>query len=409
MTRTLVWWHLAVGAVCAGLAVFLIADGVSGWRLALGLAALAGFAAAWYGLGSRAARGGRAAIAFQALVILAGGAAAAAAPTLAVLQAVAYPALWVTSETRRRAIGASALLATAVGIGFLVSVGTDQEGLGAAALTAGLSLSFTIAMGLWMSSIADESEARRALVAELEATQAALAAASRDAGVTSERERFARDLHDTVAQDLTGLVMGLRRAGHLVESGDHEQAGAILADLQTAAESALAEARALVASSAPPALDDGVAAALERLAERVGREAGLAASTSVDPRIGALPRETEVVLVRIAQEALSNVRRHAGAAAVTLRLARVADGGDPAIRLEVVDDGHGFDVDAAARGFGLDGMRERLDLVGGRLVVESGPSGTRLAATVPLAALSQAPPVPTAAAAVDATQDGGER
>ena len=122
-----------------------------------------------------------------------------------------------------------------------------------------------------------------------------------------------------------------------------------------------------------------LAGALQRLADRFSAETGIA----VDVELGAaglgLPRDREVVLLRAAQEALANVRRHADAGAVTIRL-RVAEG---TAQVEVSDDGSGFDP-AAARGFGLSGMRDRVADMGGDMDVETGPGrGTRIRVRVP--------------------------
>ena len=93
-----------------------------------------------------------------------------------------------------------------------------------------------------------------------------------------------------------------------------------------------------------------------------------------------LDRDSEVVLLRCAQEALANVRKHSNAAAASLALTTTADG----VVVSVADDGTGFDADAASTGFGLDGMRERLSYVGGALDVVSSAAGTKLTATLPV-------------------------
>jgi len=254
-------------------------------------------------------------------------------------------------------------------------------------LSAGLSLVFAIGMGLWITSIAEESEARQALLTELGAAQAALAAASRDAGAAGERERFAREIHDTVAQNLTGLVMGLRRLGHELDGDTAARVG----DLESLAVEALAEARALVAATASPTLDDGAPAALRRLTERFGRETAISAEVLIASDLPPIPRDLEVVLVRIAQEALANARKHAAAASVSVSLLAETvstGGGDPAgpgsVVLRVADDGVGFDAAIVDAGFGLAGMRERLELVGGLLEVRSGPGGTTVIAALPI-------------------------
>ncbi len=156
-----------------------------------------------------------------------------------------------------------------------------------------------------------------------------------------------------------------------------------LALLEESARTALAETRALVASSAPVALTaGGIADALTRLGERFERET--AVTVTVHAELPALDRDTEVVLLRCAQEALSNVRKHANASAVRLD----AWTGDGSVGLRIADDGTGFDPDSAADGFGLTGLRDRLALVGGTLEVTSSPAGTLLTATLPIGVLA---------------------
>jgi signal transduction histidine kinase len=134
--------------------------------------------------------------------------------------------------------------------------------------------------------------------------------------------------------------------------------------------------RGLVRELRPAALDElGLGAALEGLAERAG------VPVDVDVQLGErrLPAEVEVAAYRIAQEALNNALRHAAATAVAISV-REDDG---RVRVEVRDDGRGFDADAPAAGFGLPGMRERVELLGGELEVESSAAGTRVGAMLP--------------------------
>jgi signal transduction histidine kinase len=196
-----------------------------------------------------------------------------------------------------------------------------------------------------------------------------------------ERERISRELHDTLTQSLTGLVMLSQRAARLAgaEEPDLPALRRQLELVDDVAREALGEARAVVASSASLQVDRGLAAALSLLAERMTRETGILVSSAVT---ASTTRELEVVLLRCAQEALANVRKHSGAT-----MARVEVTHDSAdLRLSITDDGTGFDrVDrAATRGFGLTGMSERLALVGGDLDVSRTPTGgARLVITIP--------------------------
>ena len=250
-----------------------------------------------------------------------------------------------------------------------LGLGAGLDALAVAGTIQGISLVFSIVLGLWISSIARRSEERQALIEQLEATRAELESLGRDAGAAGERERLAREIHDTIAQDLTGLVLTAQRGLRELRSGNTDATEKQLAILEENARNALTETRALVASGAAVGVDGGgLAPALRRLAERFERETGIIVTVSAD-EAAALDRDAEVVLLRCAQEALANVRKHstAGTAALTLT-AR-----DGAIDLSISDDGAGFDPSAASTGFGLSGLRERLALVRGTLNVEAKP------------------------------------
>jgi signal transduction histidine kinase len=202
---------------------------------------------------------------------------------------------------------------------------------------------------------------------------------------------MAREIHDTLAQGFTSIVMLSQVAADTMErdpAGAREQ----LETIETVARENLAEARALVAAFAPVGLDGTTLPdAVGRLAERFGGETGLAVDVETIGDFSGLGREQEVVVLRVAQEALTNVRRHARARQVWVRL--LADGAGA--RVEVGDDGVGFSP-ARVEGFGLAGMRGRVAEVGGDLDVASAPGrGTRVTVRVPLIV----PPEPAAAAA----------
>jgi signal transduction histidine kinase len=149
---------------------------------------------------------------------------------------------------------------------------------------------------------------------------------------------------------------------------------------QTAREN-LAEARTLVGGLASAQLQAGTLEdALRRLTERTSAELGLKASFAVDGTSRQLPAATEVVLLRTGQEALANVRKHAAACNVAVRLCYVGD----RVRLEVTDDGSGFDPALVSGGYGLRGMRARVDEAGGTMAVRSAcAQGTSVQVEVP--------------------------
>ena len=374
------WWSIVVVGTSAVLATTLALVTPAVWQLNVGLAAIAVFIAFWFGLGARTADGTRGAIVVVVMTIAFAGAVTLAYPLLAFVQALAFPLIWTRLENTRRAIIASFLLAITVGVAMFFSAGADLEALTSAGISEGLSIIFAIAFGLWITRIEDRSSERQRLIDELRATQHQLSVLSQDAGVTSERERLAREIHDTIAQDLTGLVLLAQRAGRELSTGDTAAASDQLTLLEEGARTALAETRALVASTATAGLDTGgIAAALTRLAQRYERETAIAVTVRADVTT-TLSRDLEVVVLRCAQEGLANVRKHSGASSAALTL--VAD--QSGISLRVADNGSGFDPAAESSGFGLSGMHERLALVGGTLDIASGAEGTTLTVTLPM-------------------------
>lgn len=370
------WWHVATAALGVVLTVLVLFSGIEPWRQAGALIALGVLVVGWFVLGTRAFVHRPTAIVFTVIIVVATGAAVGFLPIMAIMQTIAYPLVWTLSRGLRDAVIANVALAAAVGVGFWASTGDLPQTL----VTVSLSLAFSLAFGLWITRIAERSEERQRLLDELRATQDRLTAVSRDAGVASERERLAREIHDTIAQDLTGLVMLAQQVRRDLTAGDAARALERVVLIEDNARTTLAETRALVAASAPPSLASGdLRDALDRLAERFTRETGTVVTVS-----GASPgldRAGEVVLLRCAQEGLANVRKHAGAGAVTLALGEH----EGVASLTIVDDGHGFDTSVTGSGFGLGGMRDRLALVGGDLAVKSSVDGTQLVATLPTA------------------------
>ncbi|HET6711865.1 sensor histidine kinase [Amycolatopsis sp.] len=237
---------------------------------------------------------------------------------------------------------------------------------------------FGVLCGKFIGHVIDESKGRADLIAKLEASQAEVARLSREAGTAAERERLAREIHDTLAQGFTSIVT----LAQAIESELDTDPAAARRHAELAARTArdnLTEARAMVAALAPADLAAGsLVDAVRRQADRLADSSDVRVQYEVDGPLPPIGMAGEVVLLRGAQEALNNVRRHAAASAVSVRLSAV----DGSVRLSVRDDGTGFDPDRAT-GFGLRGMRSRAEQVGGRLSVRSGPSGTELTLEVP--------------------------
>ncbi len=245
-----------------------------------------------------------------------------------------------------------------------------------------ISLSFSLLFGTWISGIIDQSIKRADLIAELERTRAELAAERHDAGMYAERARLAAEIHDTLAQGFTSILM-LTQAAETTLRRDPDAAQEALTLIEGTARENLAEARSLVAALAPAALDGtSLPEALRRLAARHERET----RTPVALEVNGVPvpdADTDVVLLRAAQETLTNVRRHAAAGTVELVLGYREDG----VTLRVRDDGVGFDPVAQAAtgagGYGLSGMRHRVEQSGGTVKVSSEPgAGTTVEVTL---------------------------
>jgi signal transduction histidine kinase len=289
------------------------------------------------------------------------------------------PQAFMAAGSYRLAVVAVVLM-NATAVLTALANGARGAGLATPVTVAALTTVFSIAFGTWINRIIDQSRERAELIEQLERTRAELAEVSMQAGKLAERDRLASEIHDTIAQGFTSIVM-LVQAAEAVIGEDPERARKQLDLIARTARENLAEARALVAGLAPaPLAAASLADALARLADRAGEESGLAAefSTTGDPR--PVGTSAEVVLLRVCQEALANVRRHASAQSVLVTLSYQDDG----VRLQVSDDGAGFDPDQPTSGYGLRGMRARVSEIGGELTVRSAAgAGTTLTAEVP--------------------------
>jgi signal transduction histidine kinase len=204
-----------------------------------------------------------------------------------------------------------------------------------------------------------------------------------------ERSRIAAELHDGSIQHLASLGYTLRRLGMRLDGGETEGAMELLEDAETMLGAEVSGLRAVMRGLRPPALDEtGLVDAIRDHAASFADREQAECQVLLQP-VPRLEPEIETALYRAAQEALRNVTRHAAATAVTVRL----ETRDDTVRLEIADNGRGFARDriagAVQRGhFGLAGMRERLEMAGGRLEIDSGPgAGTVVRAIVPLALL----------------------
>jgi signal transduction histidine kinase len=212
---------------------------------------------------------------------------------------------------------------------------------------------------------------------------------ARRAGLLGERRRIAGEIHDTLAQDFTSIVTNLEAAESALTSSDPARTFSHLDRARAIAREGLTEARRLVRALKPRLLEDAALPdALARLAQDWSESSGVSATCATTGTVRPLAPEVESVLFRAAQEALTNVAKHAGASRAALTLSYV--GGR--VVLDVMDDGRGFGAGCAVAGvsngsdggFGLAAMRERVEALGGTLAVESAAGeGTTLAVDLP--------------------------
>jgi signal transduction histidine kinase len=368
-----------------GLSVLVLIDGPPLYREIGAISAAVAMAIVWLVLGKRGLTDRRYGLAVGASFVVLASVSVGFASPMATIQCVAYPVIWTVLAHTRTAIIANVCLAVGVAIGFFVSIGHSPAQIAVGATIEGISLAFSLALGLWITGISEKSEERKRLLEQLEEAQEQLAALSRDAGASAEREHLARELHDTLAQDLTGLVLTAQRGLRELRSGNSAAAEKQLGVLEENARHALTETRTLVASGAAVGVDGGgLSDALRRLAERFERETGIMVTVTA-PDTATIDRDSEVVLLRCAQEALANVRKHSTATTASVGL-ELAEG---TVNLTIADDGTGFDPAKSSSGFGLTGLRDRLALVRGTLGVSASPGGgTTLVASLPAAEVS---------------------
>ena len=241
---------------------------------------------------------------------------------------------------------------------------------------------------LFIEAIIRQSRERHRLIRELEGTRYELAVAERQAGVTEERQRLAREIHDTLVQGFTSIVMHLEAAEGALPSDMRALQRHFDQARRTAREN-LSEARRLMWALQPEALDRAsLPEVLTNLTRSWSEENRVTASATITGTSRSLRPEIEVTLLRAAQEALANAGKYAHASQVTVTLSYMED----VVVLDVQDDGRGFDTvqlpastdGQTTGGFGLKALRERAEQLGGTLSIESTPGeGTTIAVALP--------------------------
>lgn len=284
-------------------------------------------------------------------------------------------------------LGVASLLAIAIAMP-LVTRPADWGP--AQAMGPAIGTAFSIVIFYGYATLRNDAQHYRQLAAELLAAQQDLATSEHQAGRLEERERLSREIHDTVAQGLSSIVILARAAHGRLDKGEIEDVAQQLSVIETQASDSLAEARRFVRDLAAPALGDSLPIALTSTINNLRtKQDALGAPLDVhlelvgDTSIS-LPEPISRTVVRVTQEGLNNVVKHAHATKAVVTLGVWED----EVSLDVVDNGIGFNLGTTERGtssgFGLDGLRKRVDTVGGTLVIESDTYGTALACRIPL-------------------------
>ncbi len=365
--RTKVGWHAAFGVFALVGAVLVTVDSAaSGTRRIVTLVLLVGLCAWYAGTGARVLHAdlpSRLGLVYLAVAGPVTIALFALMQATSILLFALYPQIWSMLPTRW-AIWSTATVTVSVGAVLLMN-----GEFGAAVLMIVIGSAVALVLGLWITKIIEQSRERARLVTELDATRTELAAVSHAAGVLAERERLARDLHDTLAQGSTSVLLLLSAARAAV--GNDTAACRRHLDLaEQSTRDNLGELRTLVVAMTPPRLDGvSLPAALRRLTDQLGQELSIQPAMTVSGTHRALPAASEVNLLRVTQETLANVRRHSGATAVTVELGYHDDG----VTLRIADDGRGFDPTTQPVGFGLHGLSNRVREAAGELSVQAAP------------------------------------
>ena len=283
----------------------------------------------------------------------------------------------------------SGMVAVGVTAAAAITAFATHQGAFSVAMVIGPSLGAAVAIAVveGYRALFHESEQRRRLIEQLQTTRSDLSEAQHTAGVLAERERLAREIHDTLAQGFTSIQLLLRAAERALPADPDRACGHVVQARQAAADN-LAEARRFVAALTPPALQSAsLAEALQQLCATTSMRHPISARFHLRGQPVPMPGAHEIAVLRIAQSAVSNTVRHARARALDLTLTYLEDH----VALEVADDGAGFGPATTSPpasgegGFGLPGMRARADALGGAVEVHSAPgAGTVLTARLPL-------------------------
>ncbi|MDJ0756485.1 MAG: sensor histidine kinase [Ardenticatenaceae bacterium] len=286
-----------------------------------------------------------------------------------------------TGLPRRLAWVANIVLTLAIAIPQIYAFGISWQSL----ILFGVMGAVSIAFGLWIDGIIQQSAERRDLVAQLQKAQDELVAAERREARLEERSRLARDIHDTLAQSFIGVITHLEAVGQVTD-GDPQKIAFHVQQAEAVARDGLGQARGVVHDLRPQVLEQNksLGHALSQEARKWAARTGIELSAEITGPEVQLHPEVEVSLLRALQEALANVAKHARATAVQVTLSYIGN----QVILDISDNGRGIQPGhhpPSDGGFGLQAMQERVAEIRGELHVESEPGeGVNLAIIVNL-------------------------
>ena len=369
------WWHVAFSAIMAAMVALALLTGPEQWRW-LTAALLSSVVAVYFVFAKPLVSpetdypGGGRSLVLMALILLPTLPAVIINPTLVLSLVAIAPVCFMTvgSLLAVPAVGTILIVPTLVA-GLQGRESWDQVGVGL--LINGAILAYALWFGTWIERIVVQSAERYELIEALQRSREEVSRLSQEAGALAEREHLAREMHDTLAQGFTSIIT-LTQAVESELDSDPATARRHLALMRETAAENLAETRAMVAARQPVRLESGgLDASIRRISERLGRELGISVTAEVTGTPETLPNDLQICLLRTAQEALANVRKHSGAGNARVVLAYT----DVGVRLTVEDDGIGFDSAGPSHGNGLANMRHRAESVGGVLEIGSAPGG----------------------------------
>ena len=301
-----------------------------------------------------------------------------------------YPQLFIFLRFPGNIVGACILLGISL---WSLVTGQGNWNVGVVIL---LSWPAGVGLGLFIEALVRQSRERARLIHELQAARQELALAARQAGIMQERQRLAREIHDTFTQGLSSIVMQIEAMDATLSTND-TKGRQRLSQVGRIARENLAEARRLLWALQPEVPERAsLPEMLRPLAERWAEESGVRVGVTITGQATSLRPEIEVTLLRATQEALANIRKHAQANSVVLTLSYMED----IVALDIQDDGIGFDphclpaplLGETSGGFGLKALRERIEQLEGTFTLESTPGeGTTIAVALPSVEASAQP------------------